>query len=58
MSVKEDVYNENKNKCECLNRIINGDITQHLSSVDIEEVVRVGGVIKEFYKGFICENLD
>ena len=41
-----------------INRFRNGDITQHLTSVDIEEVVRVDGVIKEFYEGFICDNLD
>ena len=58
MAVKEDVYNETKNKYENINRFRNGDITQHLTSVDIEEVVRVGGVIKEFYEGFICDNLD
>ena len=58
MAVKEDVYDETKNKSENVNRFRNGDITQHLTSVDIEEVVRVGGVIKEFYEGFICDNLD
>ena len=58
MAVKEDVYNETKNKYENVNRFRNGDITQHLTSVDIEEVVRVGGVIKKFYEGFICDNLD
>ena len=58
MAVKEDVYDEIKHKCECISRFRNGDITQHLSSVDIEEVQRVGGVIKEFYEGFICDNLD
>ena len=58
MAVKEDVYNETKNKYENVNRFRIGYITQHLTSVDIEEVVRVGGVIKEFYEGFICDNLD
>ena len=58
MAVKEDVYNDTKNKYENVNRFRNGDITQHLTSVDIEEVVRVGGVIKEFYEGFICDNLN
>ena len=58
MAVEEDVYNETENKYENVNRFRNGDITQHLTSVDIEEVVRVGGVIKEFYEGFICDNLD
>ena len=58
MAIKEDVFNETRNKCECVDRFRNGDITQHLTSVDIEETVRVGGVIIEFYEGFICENLD
>ena len=58
MAVKEDVFIETKNKCECVNRFRNVDITQHLTSVDIEEVVRIGGVIKEFYEGSICDNLD
>ena len=58
MVAKEDVYNETNKNCECINRFRNGDITQHLTSVDIEEVVRIGGVIKEFYEGFICYNLD
>ena len=58
MAVKEDVYDETKHECECINRFKNGDITQHLTSLDIEEVVRIGGVIKELYEGFICDNLD
>ena len=56
MAAKEDVYNETNNKCEGINRLRNGDIPQHLTSVDIEEVVRIvriGGVIKEFY-GALC----
>ena len=58
MAVKGDVYNETENKSENVNRFRNGEITQHLTSVDFEEVVRVGGIIKEFYEGFICDNLD
>ena len=58
MAVKEDVYNETKNKSENVNRFTNGDITQHQKSVDVAEVVRVGGVTKEVYEGFICDNLD
>ena len=33
-------------------------MTQHLTSVDIEEIVRVGGVIVEISEGFSCDNLD
>ena len=58
MAVKEDVYNETKNKSGNVNPFRNGDITQHLTSVDIEEVIRIGGVIKEIYEVFICDNLD
>ena len=50
MSVKEGVYNEAKNKSEKFTQFRNGDITQHLTSVDIEEVVRIGGVNKYFTK--------
>ena len=58
MAAKQDVYDEIKHKCECIHRFRNGDITTHLTSVDIEEVVRIGGVIKNYYEGFICDNLD
>ena len=58
MVVEANVYNETNNNCECNNRFRNEDITQHLTSVGIEELVRVGSVIKEFYEGFICDNLD
>ena len=58
MAVKEDVYNEAKNKSEKVNRFRNGYITQHLTSVNIEQIVRVGGVIKELYEGFTCDNID
>ena len=58
MPVNEEVFNESTNKYEKLNRFRNGDITQYLTSVDIEQVVRIGGIIKEFYEGFTCDNLD
>ena len=47
MAVKQHVYKETKNKCECKNRFSIEDITQHLTSVDFEQVVRIGGVIKK-----------
>ena len=43
MSVKEKVFNDRKNRYKEINRFRKGDITQHLTSVDIEEVVRSGG---------------
>ena len=58
MPVNEEVFDESTNKYEKLTRFRNGDITQYLTSVDIEQVVRIGGIIKEFYEGFTCDNLD
>ena len=36
----------------------NGDIIQHLTSVDFEEVVRSGGYFVKIFEGFKCDNLD
>ena len=58
MNVKENVLNDGKNKYEEINRFRNGNITQYLTSVDIEEVVKTGGYIVEFLEGFICNNLE
>ena len=58
MSVKEKVFNDRKNRYEEINRFRNGDITQHLTSVDIEEVVRSGGYIVKILEGFVCDNLE
>ena len=58
MSLKKRVFNDNKNTCEEVNRFRNGYFTQHLTSVDIEKIVRVGGVITEFFGGFVCDNLN
>ena len=58
MSAKEQVFNETRIRLEEVNRFLNGYIRQHLTSVDIEEFVRVGGVIREFFEGFISDNLD
>ena len=41
-----------------MNCFRNGYIRQHLTSVDIEEIVRVGGVITELFEKFICDSLD
>ena len=57
-SVKEQVFNPIKNRSEEVNRFRNGYIRQHLTSVDIEEIVRVGGIKIEFFEGFICDNID
>ena len=58
MAVNEEVFNETKNKFERVDRFRNGNITQHLTSIDTEKIVRISGFIKEFYEGFICDNLD
>ena len=42
LSVKETVFNETKNRCQKKNCFCNGHITQHLTSVDIEELGRNG----------------
>ena len=44
LSVKETVFNVNKNQNEEKNCFHNGYLTQHLTSVDIEERVRIGSV--------------
>ena len=43
MSVKEKAFNDRKNRYEEINRFRNSGIVQHLTSVDIEEVVRSVG---------------
>ena len=58
MSVKEQVFNPIKNRLEEVNRFRNGYIRQHLTSIDIEKIVKVGGIIIEFFEGFICDNLN
>ena len=52
------MFNPIKNRSEEVNRFRNGYIRQHLTSVDIEEIVRVGGIKIEFFEGFICDNID
>ena len=58
MSVRENAFNDRKNRCEEINRFRIKDITQHLTSVDIEEIVRSGGYIVKILEGFICDNLE
>ena len=58
MSVKENVFNDRKEICEGIIRFRNGDIIQHLTTVDIEEVVRSGGYIVKMLEDFICDNLE
>ena len=58
MSVTENVLNDRKNRYQEINRFRSGDIIQHLTSVDIQEVVRSGGCIVQKLKDFMCNNLD
>ena len=41
-----------------MNRFRNTDITQHLTSVDIEQVVRSGGYIVKILERFLCYSLE
>ena len=58
MSVKGKVFNDRKNRYVLVNRFRNCDIIQHLTTVDVGEVVRSGGCIVEIVEGFICDNLE
>ena len=58
MSVKENVFNDRKKRYEEINQFRNDDITQHLTSVDIEEAVRSGGYIVKILEGFIEDNIE
>ena len=52
MSVKENVFNDRKNRHEAINRFRNGDIIQHSTNVDIEEIVRSGCYIVKNPRSF------
>ena len=58
MSVKENVFNDRKHRFEEINRFRNGEITQHLTSVDVEQIVRSGGYIVKVLEANICVNLQ
>ena len=53
MSVKENVFDHHKRRYEDIFRFRKRNITQYLTSIDIEEVVTTGGYIVEFLEGFI-----
>ena len=50
VSVKKTVFKENKNRHEGINCFRIGYITQLLTIVDIEELVRVASVVLEIYE--------
>ena len=58
MSVKENVFNDRKERCKEINRFRNGDKIQHLTIVDIEVVVRSGGYIVKILESFIRDSLE
>ena len=58
MSVEENVFKDRKNRYEEINGFRNGDVTQHLNSVDIAENVRPGDYIVKILEGLICDNLE
>ena len=53
ISFEENVFNDRENRYEEINGFRNGDVSQHLISVDIEEVVRSGGYIVKLVEGVI-----
>ena len=57
MSVKK-TFNDRESRYEEINHFRNTDIFQHLTSVDIEEIVRSGGYIAKKLERFICENTE
>ena len=58
MSVKEKVFHDRKNRHEEINHFRKGDKTQHLTNVDIEEVIRLGGYIVKTLEEFMCDKLE
>ena len=59
LPVKEKIKNPYKNnRFEEINRMRNGIIIDALTSIDIVEIVKYGGVILEVIEGFFCHNLN
>ena len=59
LPVKEKVENSYKNKrLEKINSMRNGIIVDTLTSVNIVEIVKCGGVFLEVYEGFFCHNVE
>ena len=59
LPVKEKIENPYKNnRLEEINRMRNGIIIDTLTSVDIVEIVKCGGVILEVFEGFFSHNLE
>ena len=59
LPIKEKIKNPYKNnRFEKINRMRNGIIIDTLTSVDIVEIVKCGGIILEIFEGFFCHNLE
>ena len=59
LPVKNKIKNPYKdNRLEKINRMRNGIIIHTLTSVDIVEIVKCGGVVLEVFEGFFCHNLE
>ena len=59
LPIKEKIENPYKNnRLEEINRLRNGIIIDTLTSVDIVEIVKYGGVILEVFERFFCHNLE
>ena len=59
LRVKDKIGNPYKNtRSEQVIRMRNGVIIDTLTSVDIVEIVKFGGIILEVYEGFLCYNLE
>ena len=59
LPIKEKIKNPYKNnRFEEINRMRNGIVIDTLTSVDIVEIVKCGGVILEVFEGLFCHNLE
>ena len=59
LPIKEKINNPYKNnRLEEIIRMRNGIIIDTLTSVDIVEIVKCGGVILEVHEGFFCHILE
>ena len=53
MSLIKNVFNHRIKRYGEIHGLRNGDLTQYLTSVEVEEVVKTCGCILEFVEGFI-----
>ena len=59
LPVKEKINNPYRNiRLEEIIKMRNGITIDTLTSIDIVEIVKCGGIILEVFDGFFCQNLD